>query len=81
MFDIQSEFLAMNQIKTKCIISLNQLPAGSDAQIYCHMLNQNIWTKNMELSVARLEVQLELSELRCPLGDVACGVRIVEDGP
>jgi hypothetical protein len=31
--------------------------------------------------VARLEVQLELSELRGPLGDVACGVRVVEDGP
>jgi hypothetical protein len=32
-------------------------------------------------SVVRLEVQLELSELRNPLGDVACGVRVVEDGP
>jgi hypothetical protein len=32
-------------------------------------------------SVARLEVQLELSELRGPLDDVACGVRVVEDGP
>jgi hypothetical protein len=32
-------------------------------------------------SVARLEVQLELSKLHCPLGDVACGVRVVEDGP
>jgi hypothetical protein len=32
-------------------------------------------------SVARLEVQLELSELRGPLGNVACGVRVVEDGP
>jgi hypothetical protein len=31
--------------------------------------------------VARLEVQLELSELRCPLGDVACGIRVMEDGP
>jgi hypothetical protein len=31
--------------------------------------------------VARSEVQLELSELRGPLGDVACGVRVVEDGP
>jgi hypothetical protein len=31
--------------------------------------------------VARLEVQLELSELRGPLGDVACGIRVVEDGP
>jgi hypothetical protein len=31
--------------------------------------------------VARLEVQVELSELRDPLGDVACGVRVVEDGP
>jgi hypothetical protein len=31
--------------------------------------------------VARLEVQLELDELRCPLGDVASGVRVVEDGP
>jgi hypothetical protein len=31
--------------------------------------------------VARLEVQLKLSELRGPLGDVACGVRVVEDGP
>jgi hypothetical protein len=31
--------------------------------------------------VARLEVQLELSELHSPLGDVACGVRVVEDGP
>jgi hypothetical protein len=31
--------------------------------------------------VARLEVQLELSELRGPLGDIAYGVRVVEDGP
>jgi hypothetical protein len=31
--------------------------------------------------VARLEVQLELSKLRGPLGDVAYGVRVVEDGP
>ena len=31
-------------------------------------------------SMARLEVQLELSKLRCPLGDVACGVRVVENG-
>jgi hypothetical protein len=31
--------------------------------------------------VARLEIQLELSELRGPLCDVACGVRVVEDGP
>jgi hypothetical protein len=31
--------------------------------------------------MARLEVQLELSELFYPLGDVACGVRVVEDGP
>jgi hypothetical protein len=31
--------------------------------------------------VARLEVQLELSKLRSPLGDVACGVRVVEDDP
>jgi hypothetical protein len=30
--------------------------------------------------VARLEVQLELSKLRRPLGDVARGVRVVEDG-
>jgi hypothetical protein len=30
--------------------------------------------------VVRLEVQLELSELRDPLGDVAYGVRVVEDG-
>jgi hypothetical protein len=32
-------------------------------------------------SVARLEVQLELCKFRYPLGDVACGVRVVEDGP
>jgi hypothetical protein len=31
--------------------------------------------------VVRLEVQLELSELRGPLGDAVCGVRVVEDGP
>jgi hypothetical protein len=31
--------------------------------------------------VARSEVQLELSELRDPFGDVACGVRVVRDGP
>jgi hypothetical protein len=31
-------------------------------------------------SVARLEVQLELGKLRRPLGDVARGVRVVEDG-
>jgi hypothetical protein len=28
-----------------------------------------------------LEVQLELGELCCPLGDVASGIRDVEDGP
>jgi hypothetical protein len=39
-------------------------------------------SQNLALdSVARLEVQLELIELRGPLGDVACGVRVVEDGP
>jgi hypothetical protein len=54
MFDIQSQFLAMNQIKTKCIISLNQLPSDLDAQIYCHVLNQNIWTENMETRVQYL---------------------------
>jgi hypothetical protein len=32
-------------------------------------------------SEVRLEVQLELSELHDPLGDVARGVRVVEDGP
>jgi hypothetical protein len=32
-------------------------------------------------SVARLEVQLELSKLHGPLGDVACGVRVVENSP
>jgi hypothetical protein len=32
-------------------------------------------------NVARLEVQLELSKLCGPLGDVACGVRVVENGP
>jgi hypothetical protein len=31
-------------------------------------------------SVARLELQLELGKLRRPLGDVACGIRVVEDG-
>jgi hypothetical protein len=31
-------------------------------------------------SVARLEVQLELSKLRSPLGDIARGVRVVENG-
>jgi hypothetical protein len=31
--------------------------------------------------VARLEVQLELGELCRPLGDVASGVWVVEDGP
>jgi hypothetical protein len=31
--------------------------------------------------VARLEVQLEFIEFHGPLGDVACGVRVVEDGP
>jgi hypothetical protein len=31
--------------------------------------------------VARLEVQLKLSELHGPLGDVACGIRVMEDGP
>jgi hypothetical protein len=30
--------------------------------------------------VARLEVQLEFGKLRRPLGDVARGVRVVEDG-
>jgi hypothetical protein len=32
-------------------------------------------------SMARLEVQLKLSELHGPLGNVSCGVRVVEDGP
>jgi hypothetical protein len=32
-------------------------------------------------SVARLEVQLELRKLHNPLGYVACGIRVVEDGP
>jgi hypothetical protein len=32
-------------------------------------------------SVARLEVQLELSKLHGPLGYVSCGVRVVENGP
>jgi hypothetical protein len=32
-------------------------------------------------SVVRLEVQLELSKLHGPLGDVVCGVRVVENGP
>jgi hypothetical protein len=31
--------------------------------------------------VVGLEVQLELNELCCPLGDVASGVWVVEDGP
>jgi hypothetical protein len=31
--------------------------------------------------MAWLEVKLESSEFCCPLGDVACGVGIVEDGP
>jgi hypothetical protein len=31
--------------------------------------------------MAWLEVELESSEFGCPLGDVACGVRIVEHGP
>jgi hypothetical protein len=39
-------------------------------------------SQNLALdSVARLEVQLELSKLCGPLGDVACGVRVVENGP
>jgi hypothetical protein len=32
-------------------------------------------------SVARLEVQLELSKLRSPFGYVACGIGVVENGP
>jgi hypothetical protein len=32
-------------------------------------------------SMARLEVELELYKFHGPLGDVACGVRVVEDGP
>jgi hypothetical protein len=31
--------------------------------------------------VARLEVELESSKLSCPLGDIACGVGVVKDGP
>jgi hypothetical protein len=31
-------------------------------------------------SVVRLEVQLELNKHRCPFGDVARGIRVVEDG-
>jgi hypothetical protein len=31
--------------------------------------------------VAWSEIQPELSEFRSPLGDVACGVGVVEDGP
>jgi hypothetical protein len=39
-------------------------------------------SQNLALdSVARLEVQLELSKLRGPLSDVAYGVRVVENGP
>ena len=39
-------------------------------------------SQNLALdSVVRLEVQLELSKLRDPLGDVACSVRVVENGP
>jgi hypothetical protein len=39
-------------------------------------------SQNLDLdSVARLEVQLELSKLHGPLGDVACGVRVVKNGP
>jgi hypothetical protein len=32
-------------------------------------------------SVARLEVELELCTFQGPIGDVACGIRVVEDGP
>ena len=32
-------------------------------------------------SMARLEAELELYKFCGPLGDVACGVRVVEDGP
>jgi hypothetical protein len=31
-------------------------------------------------SMAGLELQLELSKLHGPLGNVACGVRVVENG-
>jgi hypothetical protein len=39
-------------------------------------------SKDLTLNgMAWLEVELESSEFNCPLGDVACGVGIVEDGP
>jgi hypothetical protein len=39
-------------------------------------------SQNLALdSVERLEVMLELSKLCGPLGDVACGVRVMENGP
>jgi hypothetical protein len=42
----------------------------------------DVVSQNLALdSVARLEVQLELSKLCGPLGDVAYGVRVVENGP
>ena len=41
----------------------------------CYKISQDLALDCM----ARLEVQLELSQLGCPLGDVARGIGVVED--
>jgi hypothetical protein len=51
-----------------------------DAWCWCPLRNKV--SKDLALDgMAWLEVELKSSELSCPLGDVACGVGIVEDGP
>jgi hypothetical protein len=51
-----------------------------DAWCWCPFCDKV--SKDLALDgMAWLEVELESSKLSCPLGDVACGVGIVEDGP
>jgi hypothetical protein len=51
-----------------------------DAWCWCPLRDEV--SKDLALdSMAWLEVELESNELCCPLGDVACGVGVVEDGP
>ena len=50
--------------------------------VWCRSPFRNKVGEDLALDrMAWLEVELKTSELSCPLGDVAGGVRIVEDGP
>jgi hypothetical protein len=51
-----------------------------DTWCWCPLCNEV--SENLALDgVVWLEVELKSSKLCCPLGDIACGVGIVEDGP